>query len=106
MRSWLRHVEGCQIAELNWKPSSTWAVCKDAPSIMDVARDHFRIDLRDDVFKEQTAAQLLRQTEIDVLGIRFDPPHGKIEKIYCVDVAFHEDGLHYKGGIPGTVNRV
>jgi hypothetical protein len=105
MRSWLRHVEGCQIAELNWKPSSSWPVLDGTPSLMDVARKHFKKELGDDIFKEQTAPQLLKQAEIDVLGIRLDPPNGRILKIYCVDVAFHQNGLGY-GDVAETVKRV
>jgi len=105
MRSWLRHVEGCQFAELNWKPSSSWRVCGDTQPLTDVAREHFKKELEVDLFGTQTAYQLLKQAEIDVLGIRLNPPKGEIVKVYSVDMAFHEGGLNY-GGVAETVNRV
>ena len=27
--SWLRHVQGCIVTQMNWKPSPTWAVARD-----------------------------------------------------------------------------
>jgi hypothetical protein len=104
LRSWLRHVQGCQIAELNWKPSSSWPVCGDAQPLMNIARDHFKKALGIEIFGSQTAYQVLRQGEIDVLGIRLKP-NGEVVKIYSVDMAFHENGLNY-GGVTETLNRV
>src|SRR5689334_19175522 len=96
MRSWLRHVRGCQLAELNWKPSSGWEKSGDAQRWMDAARVFFQrtltIMLYDD---DANASQLLRQTEIDVLGVKLGRG-GKVEAVYATDVAYHENGLHYK----------
>jgi hypothetical protein len=63
---------------------------------MDSARDHFKSALGVEIFGTQTAYQLLKQGEIDVLGIRLKP-NGEIVKIYSVDMAFHEGGLNYGG---------
>ena len=93
MRSWLRHIEGCQFAELNWKPSSSWPVCGDAQPLMNAARDHFNKALGVEIFGNQSAYQVLRQGEIDVLGIRLKP-NGEVVKVYSVDMAFHEAGLN------------
>ena len=103
MRSWLRHIEGCQFAELNWKPSS-WPVCGDAQPLMNAARDHFNKALGVEIFGNQSAYQVLRQGEIDVLGIRLKP-NGEVVKVYSVDMVFHEGGLNY-GGVTETLNRV
>jgi hypothetical protein len=27
--SWLRHVQGCVVTQINWKPSPTWEVAKE-----------------------------------------------------------------------------
>ena len=94
MRSWLRHIQGCQFAELNWKPSSSWPVCSDVQPLMDAARDHFKSALAADIFGTQTAYQLLKQGEIDVLGIRINPD-GEVVRVCSVDMAFHEGGLNY-----------
>lgn len=41
MRSWLRHTQNCQVAELNWKTSSSWAYDEEsAQNIMDTARKY------------------------------------------------------------------
>ena len=105
VRSWLRHVKNCQIAELNWKPSPLWVAHQNFQVFMDDARIFFKQALDDDIFKStQTASQLLRQGEVDVLGIRFrgnnTPP-----EIYAIDIAFHEKGLNY-GSPQDTVKRV
>ena len=104
MRSWLRHVQGCQFAELNWKPSSSWPVCGDVQPLMVSARDHFKSGLGVEIFGSQTAYQVLKQGEVDVLGIRLKP-NGEMGKVYSVDMAFHEAGLNY-GSVSETVNRV
>ena len=44
--------------------------------------------------------QFLRQAEIDVLGIHFNPDHTL--EIYGIDVAFHGDGLIYGRGKEDT----
>jgi len=71
---------------------------------MDSARDHFKNALGIEIFGNQTAYQVLKQGEIDVLGIRLKPD-GEIVKVYSIDMAFHEAGLNY-GGVAETVNRV
>jgi hypothetical protein len=104
MRSWLRHIQGCQFAELNWKPSSSWPVSSDMQSVMDAARYHFESALAADIFGTQTSYQLLKQGEIDVLGIRV-ATNGEVVRVFSVDMAFHESGLNY-GGVVETRNRV
>lgn len=94
MRSWLRHVEGCQVAELNWKPSLRWPV-RETPPLMEAAREHFKEGIEGDIFKGRIVSQVLRQAEIDVFGIKFDADKGTISKIYCVDIAYHRNGLGY-----------
>jgi len=102
MRSWLRHVRGCQMAELNWKPSSSWKKFDDGQALMDQARVYFKDSRHIDVFKNtKNSFQLLRQAEIDVLGIKTDST-GKIEELYAVDIAYHEAGLNYSD----TVERI
>jgi hypothetical protein len=71
---------------------------------MNAARDHFNKALGVEIFGNQSAYQVLRQGEIDVLGIRLKP-NGEVVKVYSVDMAFHEGGLNY-GGVTETLNRV
>jgi hypothetical protein len=51
VRSWLRHVKNCQIAELNWKPSPLWVAHQNFQVFMDDARIFFKQALDDDIFK-------------------------------------------------------
>lgn len=83
--SWLRHVEGCQVAQLNWKTAT-----------IDNTRLH-AVEKLYNLFKEKlqlnsTLSQFLRQAEIDVLGIKTGD---RDYKIYAIDIAFHEGGLGY-----------
>jgi len=71
---------------------------------MDSARDYFKSALGIEIFGSQKASQVLKQGEIDVLGIHLKP-NGEIVRVYSVDMAFHEGGLNY-GGVEETRNRV
>jgi hypothetical protein len=99
MRSWLRHVTGCQLAELNWKPSLGWEKSGDGQQRMDAARVFFQRALTITLFaNDANASQLLRQAEVDVLGVKLSPG-GKVEAVYAADIAYHENGLHYKDDV-------
>ncbi|NJM10418.1 MAG: hypothetical protein HC883_06100 [Bdellovibrionaceae bacterium] len=103
VRSWLRHIECCQVAELNWKSSPKWLTDVKAQSLMDDARRHFQKALAVDIFGgTHSVTQLVRQGEIDVLGLQIDSD-GKVSKIYAVDMAFHEKGLNYGGNLETSV---
>lgn len=104
IRSWLRHIEGCQFAELNWKASSSWEARGDVTDLLEAARTHFANVTGADIFGGQTGSQLLRQAEVDVLGLRVGK-NGAVDRIYSVDMAFHERGLNY-GGVRESVSRV
>ncbi len=97
--SWLRHIKKCQIVQLNWKASPNWNEKGDVhelQKIMGKAINEF-----DQPFKKtETITQLLKQAEIDGLGINIDK-----NEIHAVDVAFHENGLNY-GSKEKTVQNV
>lgn len=107
MRSWLRHVEKCQVAELNWKPSQLWPLySQSAESLMKHAKEYFANAGGIDPFGgTASASQLIKQGEIDVLGIRISG-QAKIEAVYAVDIAFHEGGLNYSGKSSDTKTRI
>jgi len=105
VRSWLRHVKGCQLVELNWKPSQNWSVQKDYQSVMDAARSYQFYLAETDIFDgTKTVFQLIKQSEIDVVGVRLGIT-GQVECVYGVDIAFHEGGLNYRG-TRGTVTQI
>jgi len=91
--SYLNHVEQCKIVQTNWKVSGNWRVGDQDKAI---AKELFKRVLGNDmlsaIFKENTFEQLLKQAEIDVLGIN------TVENtVYAYDIAFHSLGLNYKG---------
>ncbi len=92
--SWLRHEKQCQLAQTNWKPSHYWAL--DNYDELQTLVEKFALYYKDkygyDIFKGCTLAQLLKQAEIDAIGIAFSE---SAHSIYAVDIAYHEAGLNY-----------
>lgn len=106
MRSWLRHVKGCQLAELNWKPSSGWEKSSDGQRRMVAARDFFQRERAIELFAHDAkASQLLRQAEVDVLGVKLGRG-GTAEAVYAADVAYHENGLQYKDNVGSILRKL
>ena len=104
--SWLRHVQGCTVTQLSWKPSPSWQLSnehvlrQEFERIRTLAIDTIGVP----IFRQGEFAQFVRQAEIDVLGVRF--PHGSATaQVIAVDSAFHEGGLNY-GSADETVGRV
>jgi len=97
--SYLRHVKGCWLVQTNWKASEHWAKCKtDAELEAMFMEMRQRFDLGGNVFKQTaTVGQFMQQGEIDVMGI---DQHGGV---HVMDVAFHEAGLNYGGGVANRV---
>ncbi len=91
--SWLKHAKECQIVQTNWKPSSSWKLHNNETlvNIMDIVSNFFQEKYGINIFKKSSLEQLLKQAEIDVIGISYNPE----PIIYGVDVAFHENGLMY-----------
>ncbi len=99
--SWLRHVKKCQVVQTNWKISNEWSIYKK-----DVAEKFFfkvKDDIGNEIFKQSSIEQLLKQSEIDVLGLTFE--EGKIKNLYVVDIAYHGAGLNY-GSAEETRKRI
>lgn len=104
--SWLRHAKGCQLVQMNWKPSVTsWTLNNEdvIQKLMDDSGKYFKEKYGYEIYKKTTSLdQLIRQAEIDVLGSCYgSEPHA----IYGIDVAFHEGGLLY-GSKKETAARV
>jgi len=106
MLSWLRHAKNCQIVQLNWKPSaSSWELHneKELKDMMEKVDELFKNHFQLNIFKKNTHSTLLKQAEIDTLGVEYNG--ATIENIYGIDIAFHENGLNY-GSNDETVARV
>ena len=99
--SFLRHVEGCWLVQTNWKASDDWPKhLEDGDLEQEFSDMRRKFDPDGSVFGKTTGYhQLLKQSEIDVVGIGFSGD------IYAVEVAFHENGLQY-GSSQETQKRV
>ena len=81
VRSWLRHVEHCEFAELNWKPSPTWKAQPDeeVAQLFNRAKEY-----NPEAFGQNKLSQFLKQAEVDVLGLSTSN-----NRLHLVDIAFH-----------------
>lgn len=102
LRSWLRHVKQCQFAELNWKPSPLWNVMLEATEINSTIFAEATKTFGAGLFKKSSLSQLLRQGEIDALGMY---SNNNSTQFYACDIAFHSQGLLY-GSKSETILRV
>lgn len=93
IRSWLRHIETCELAELNWKPSPIWE--KQNQNTVEYyfskAQDNWP-----EAFGQNSLSQLLKQSEVDVLGLSYN---SRNSLVHLVDIAFHSSGLNYGGNV-------
>jgi hypothetical protein len=94
--SWLKHVKGCQIVQTNWKTPSLENGLDNEKLIKQIF-DKYRHKYKDEIgynemFGNNEYLQLLRQSEVDVIGIDLS---GDKNRIITLDVAFHEGGLNY-----------
>lgn len=86
MQSYLKHIKGCLITQTNWKTLRSWKKSNE-----DKAEAKFEKIKKEypNIFSEKTKFEkMLNQAELDVIGIAND-------KIYMVEIAFHEQGLRY-----------
>lgn len=98
MLSWLKHIKKCKITQLNWKPSNKWKKSdekEEVYNLFEMLKQEFP------VFKESKKDQLIKQAEIDVLGLHIENTY-----YYAVDIAYHEQGLRYCTTNEETINKV
>ena len=104
--SWLRHEKKCQLVQTNWKASPSWKFqhMEEAESVINTVATFFSREYAYDLIKKsRSAGQLIKQSEVDVIGVQLV---GDVKKITAVDVAFHEDGLSYGKSRKETVEKV
>lgn len=89
--SYLKHIEGCRIVQTNWKTSNSWKTTEYderlAKNLFDKVNQS---DTFKGIFKNNSFDQLIKQAEIDVLGL-----NSTEQSIFGIDVAFHSYGLNY-----------
>lgn len=99
LQSFLKYEKDCLITQTNWKSSNSWEILEDSKNssnkVFDKIKEHPDFS---SVFKDVDLDQVLKQAELDVVGINND-------KLYMVEVAFHENGLQY-GNKSETKDRV
>lgn len=98
--SWLRHMEKYPVVQNNWKAPNWEELEPERESRAEGMREKFRQFCKGKggvrVFgKEDKLGTILKQCEIDVVGIKVE----KKKKLYIKagDVAFHSHGLNYGG---------
>ena len=94
--SWLRHIKVCQMVQTNWTTSNKWPLChkEKLEEIKQLTDNFFSTNYDYSIYKNNASlSQLLQQAECDVIGISIQ--NGS-NKVYAVDVAFHENGLNYE----------
>jgi hypothetical protein len=89
--SYLKHNEGCRFVQTNWMTSGKWVVTeyeKERARLLfnKVSNSKYFTG----IFKNSSFELLIKQAEIDVLGINTTE-----NTIYGIDIAFHSAGLNY-----------
>lgn len=100
--SWLRHNQKCYITQMNWKTSSQWdyedMVINNCQKYMEMVTEEFGSSVFGNTVNIH---QLIRQCEIDVLGINTED-----NEIFAVDIAYHRDGLNYSDTISTVTKKI
>ncbi len=100
--SYLKHIKKCLIVQTNWKVSSNWDIKETANNQTQVVYDKIIVHPEfSDIFKKSELRQILRQSEVDAIGISIS-----LNKIFLTEIAFHEGGLNYTGGKSETKKRI
>lgn len=99
--SWLRHYHNCQVCQTNWKTSRIWNKEEndkfECQKLMDESSKIFG-----NIFKDtKNIDQLIKQCEIDVLGI-----NTYNSSVFAVDIAYHSSGLGYKDSINVVTKKI
>lgn len=107
LSSWLKNIKGCQLIQTNWVPSTFYDVndnrlanYSEFISAIKELTDGEEID----IFKKSNDAQLIKQTEIDVVGVKLSEE--RAQEVYLVDTAFHESGLNYKDNTARIIKKI
>ena len=99
MLSYLKHVKKCIFYQTNWKVSSKWGVSNETFDKVQYVYDKIKKHPEFGEIFTPELNQLIRQTEIDVIGLDSN------DCVYTGEIAFHEAGLNY-GSKVETKNRV
>jgi hypothetical protein len=89
--TYLKHFEGCRIVQTNWKTSGRWTLTEfEKEPAIKLLNEIRKLEGFTELFKNVSFEQILKQAEIDLLGIN------TIESsIFGVEIAFHSSGVNY-----------
>lgn len=89
--TYLKHFEGCRIVQTNWKTSGRWALTEfEKEPAINLFNEIKKLEDFTELFRNISFEQILKQAEIDLLGIN------TIESsIFGVEIAFHSSGVNY-----------
>ncbi len=108
LQSWLLNCKLCEISQINWKISPLYmkTISSDTIEEVQLFLDYIKEAFSEfgGIFENIRAAQLIRQCEIDVVGIKID--NGIVDHVYLVDSAFHKDGLGYNDLVKTVVMKI
>ena len=102
IESWLKHINNCQVVQKNWKPSKSWETISDK----EIERLLKYLDKKFKVLSGKTYEQFFSQGEVDCLGVSLkldEDLNLSLNKIFAVEIAFHENGLNYSGGLEANI---
>jgi hypothetical protein len=104
--SWLRHVRGCVVTQMNWSPSPAWPMARERElrATFEAIRSFSDDTIGRSSFGQVDFEAFVRHASIDVLGLRPDHPSGGIEVI-AVDSAINDTELPH-GSVEETIVRL
>jgi hypothetical protein len=104
--SWLRHVRGCVVTQMNWSPSPAWPIARERElrATFEAIRSFSDDTIGRSSFGQVNFEAFVRHASIDVLGLRPDHPSGGIEAI-AVDSAINDTELPH-GSVEETIVRL
>lgn len=99
--SWLRHSHNCQVCQLNWKTSEQWNVDETDLEFCQELMNESSILFGNPFKRTSNINQLIKQCEIDTLGIdTFN------SNLFAVDIAYHTNGLGYKDSLENVTKKI
>jgi hypothetical protein len=104
--SWLRHVRGCVVIQMNWSPSPAWTIARarELRATFEAVRRFADDTIGRSSFGQVEFESFVRRASIDVLGLRVDRDGGGTEAI-AVDSAINDTELPH-GNTQETIVRL
>ena len=104
--SWLRHVHGCVVTQMNWSPSPAWTVARERElrAAFEAVRRFSDDTIGGSSFGKVDFGSFVRHARIDVLGLRLDRDSGGTDAI-AVDSAINDTELPH-GNAEETIVRL